>query len=212
MRPAPLQQECAVAGELLDAVIVEIGHIDGTVGGDRHPARRIELTGASSVRPDRALRRSVKRKDLNAVVEIFRDEELIALHVEVHGTPELATRGSGLAEAAQELAVRIEDLNATIAGVGDENLIASTRNPRWIVELAGGLALGAPGRDDMIAGLFGRRDEGKPCRGNENGKAGEAPTGDPDKVLAHGSEILAEAGPQDVVALKSDAIQILHQG
>ena len=87
---APLPDGLAVGGQLLNALIVEVGDDKRTVRPDRHATGRIVLSRSASGGSNNSLRRAVVRKNLHPVVKVFRHIEFAVMGGEVHRTAQLA--------------------------------------------------------------------------------------------------------------------------
>lgn len=63
----------------------------------------------------------------------------------VHGAAQLPRTFAGLPEGAQEPPLEVEDLDAAVSGIGDEDLVARHRDPHRLPEAPGLRALAAKG-------------------------------------------------------------------
>ena len=136
----------------LDAVVARVGDHDHAAQIHIHIGRRRELAGAVA---DRADERAVGPKDLDAVVARVGDVKLGRIRNRVrdahggHKDPgrrrEVTVAGAGRAEHERERAVRMKDLDAVVARVGDVNRAVKLHDDaRRGRELAG--AVGPGGR------------------------------------------------------------------
>lgn len=143
-RRSPLAHKTAIRLELLNALVVEIRDQQVAVGRDRHTSGRVKLAGATARFADETFGLAIKTEDLNPVIEVFGHVKLAIVNGEIHGAAELARPLAGCTELAFEMAVEVENLDATIAGVGDEHLVAGDSDPGRIVELPGRVTFAAP--------------------------------------------------------------------
>ena len=67
--------------------------------------------------------------------------------------------------------LEIEDLDAAVAGIGDEHLARRDRHTRGVAELAGTPALLAPIGDELVARLLGEGDEAEPGDGEKDAES-----------------------------------------
>ena len=144
-------------------MIVEIGNIEIARIIDRDPARGIELPRSAAAPADRAQRRAVEREHLNAIIEIFGDIKEAVTDRQIHRPAELAQGLARGPECAPETAVAVEDLDAAVSRVRDEDLVAGDRDPGGVAELPRSAARLAPGGDEDIAGFPGRGNEEEPA-------------------------------------------------
>ena len=166
-RRAPLTHEAAIRMELLDALVVEIRDQQVAVGRYRHTPGSIEFAGAAARFADKAFGLTVEAEHLNPVIEVFGHVNLILVNGEIHRAAELARPLAGRPELPFEMAVEVENLNAPIAGIGDEHLVAGDSDPGRIVELPGIAAFAAPCGHERVVWFLRPRYEGQPTEGDE---------------------------------------------
>ena len=123
------------------------------------PILRLYVAGSEDLYRLRYVAEEVLKKDLEST------EGVAAVKVNGGFEEEIQVRvDEGLpwpAELSLETSVEIKDLDATVPRVGDENLVARHRDAGRIVELAGTLAVAAPGLNKLIGRLLAERNKDK---------------------------------------------------
>ena len=69
---------------------------------------------------------------------------------QVHGSPELTDPVAGCTEFTLEVPLVIENLDASVTGIGDEHFGVCDRNPSGVIKLPRGTAFFAPGKRQRV--------------------------------------------------------------